>query len=387
MRHLKLLRIRTVWMLTAILTLAALQTAAQAPARFIGTITATGNNQLTVKTDAGQSYNVTPAANIDIKRIAPGERDLSKAEAIPFSDLAVGDRALVKLDPSSLSGTLQAVQIIAIKKADVTERQEQEREAWQRHGIGGLVKSVDEASGTITVATGAGQTLKTVTVHTTDKTVMKRYAEGSVRYADAKPAPINAIQPGDQLRARGEKSPDGSELAASEVISGTFRNISGLVSSINTADGTFVVKDLMTKKDVTVKVPRTAQMKQLPEQMAKMLAAAMKGEANGRAPGGARPAGGPPMGNAGEASPSMERMHAQGRSNELQTMLSRAPEITIADLKKGDAVMLVSTQGSNEVTAITLLAGVEPLLQSPAESQNLLSNWSMGTTDTEAASQ
>ena len=58
-------------------------------------------------------------------------------------------------------------------------------------------------------------------------------------------------------------------------------------------------------------------------------------------------------------------------------MLSRAPAIQIADLKKGDAVMLVGTDGATEITAITLLAGVEPLLEAPAAS-NLLANWSMG---------
>jgi hypothetical protein len=58
-------------------------------------------------------------------------------------------------------------------------------------------------------------------------------------------------------------------------------------------------------------------------------------------------------------------------------VLSRAPSIQFADLKKGEVVMLVSTAGETEVTAITLLAGVEPLLQS-ADSENLLSNWSMG---------
>ena len=60
-------------------------------------------------------------------------------------------------------------------------------------------------------------------------------------------------------------------------------------------------------------------------------------------------------------------------------MLNRAPAIQLADLKKGDAVMLVSTDGATDVTAITLLAGVEPLLESPAASQNLLSNWSMSS--------
>ena len=40
--------------------------------------------------------------------------------------------------------------------------------------------------------------------------------------------------------------------------------------------------------------------------------------------------------------------------------------------------MLVATQGAADVTAITCVAGVEPLLEAPA-SQNLLANWSMGS--------
>jgi 3-dehydroquinate synthase class II len=59
-------------------------------------------------------------------------------------------------------------------------------------------------------------------------------------------------------------------------------------------------------------------------------------------------------------------------------MLSRAPTIQLADLKKGDAVMIVATDGTTDVTAITLVAGVEPLLEAPAASQSLLNNWSMG---------
>jgi len=46
--------------------------------------------------------------------------------------------------------------------------------------------------------------------------------------------------------------------------------------------------------------------------------------------------------------------------------------------------MVVSTDGTTEVTAISLLAGVEPLLEAPA-AQNLLSNWSMGSSAAEAA--
>ena len=65
-------------------------------------------------------------------------------------------------------------------------------------------------------------------------------------------------------------------------------------------------------------------------------------------------------------------------------MLSHAPAIQLSDLQKGEAVMVVSTEGTAEVTAVTLLAGVEPLLQAPAAS-SLLSNWSMGSGGAEGA--
>jgi len=75
-----------------------------------------------------------------------------------------------------------------------------------------------------------------------------------------------------------------------------------------------------------------------------------------------------------------------GAAGDPQQFLSRAPAVQLADLKSGDAIMVVSTDGTNDVTAITLLAGVEPLLQAPA-AQNLLSNWSMGGGGAEAAAQ
>ena len=71
----------------------------------------------------------------------------------------------------------------------------------------------------------------------------------------------------------------------------------------------------------------------------------------------------------------------QGRraAGGMSQVLDRAPTVQLGDLKKDDAVMLVSTEGANDVTAIKLLAGVEPLLESPDASRNLLANWSMGT--------
>lgn len=362
---------------------------AQAPARFIGTITSISGSTLTVKTDAGQSYPVEVPAAAAIKRIAPGEKDLTKAAAMQFSDLAVGDRALVKLDPDAPAGTTEALQIIAVKQADVAEKQQKDREDWQRNGVGGLVKSVDSAAGVIVLSSGSGATAKTIAVHTAKATMLKRYAPASVRFDAAVPAPIDAIHPGDQLRARGTKSADDAGMDAEEVVSGTFRNISGTITSTDSAASTLVVKDLTTKKQVTIHITPEVQMRRLPERMATMLAARLKGTSpggggarNGGAQQGGSSAGSTSSAGGGQAGGGQWAGQGGGQAgggSDPQQMLNRAPTIQIADLKKGDAVMVVSTDGTTDVTAITLVAGVEPLLQAPEASQNLLNNWSMGS--------
>ena len=372
--------------------LACFQVNAQAPSRFLGTITAIDGNTLTIKVDANGERKVEVPAGAPIKRIAPGQKDLSTAESIQFSDLASGDRVLVKLDPDAPGPTPQALQIVAVKQTDVALKQQRDREDWQRRGVGGLVKSVDAAGGVILVGSGAGPTAKIITIHIGKTTMLKRYAPASVRYDAALPAPLDAIHAGDQLRARGTKNADGTEIAAEEVISGSFRNISGIIASLDAAGSTFVVKDLATKKQVTIQISPDAQMRRLPDMMARMLAARLKGApAAGAA---AAPSavtqpqngsgGAPPRtwgGNGGGQWPGQNG--GQG-SGDPQQMLNRAPAIQLADLKKGDAVMLVSTQGTDSVTAITLLAGVEPLLEAPA-AQNLLSNWSMNSSAPDVA--
>jgi hypothetical protein len=365
---------------------------AQAPAatRFLGTITAIGGNSLTVKVDGNGDRQFGVPAGASIKRIAPGEKDLSKAVAIQFSDLATGDRVLVRLDPNAPAGTSQALQIVAVKQEDVAQKQQREREDWQVRGVGGLVKSVDPVTGVILLTSGAGLTAKTITVNTAKTTVLKRYAPASVSYDAAQIAPIDAIHVGDQLRARGQKGADGTQIAAEEVVSGTFRNISGVILSVDASNSTFSLKDLATKKLVTVHFTPDAQMRRLPDMMARMLAARLTGSSGGAGGGqGGRPQYGGQQGAGGQGNgASGGQGSGRGGGGDPQQLLSRAPAVQIADLKKGDAVMLVSTDGSTDVTAITLLAGVEPLLEAPAgASQSLLNNWSMGTGGAEEAAQ
>jgi hypothetical protein len=80
-----------------------------------------------------------------------------------------------------------------------------------------------------------------------------------------------------------------------------------------------------------------------------------------------------------------------GGPPDFQQMLNRLSPATIADFQKGDAIMVVSTEGvgAGPVTAITLLGGVEPILAAaPSGGEPMrLSPWSLGSGGGEEASQ
>jgi hypothetical protein len=383
MRNRTLKRIAGLWATACLLAIAGRWAHAQQAERFVGTITAINGDVLTVKPDNADARQLEVPSTATLRRVEPGQKDLSSAVTIQLGDLATGDRVLVRLDPNATGETPQAAQIVAIKAADVAVKQQKEREDWARSGVGGLVKSVDPSAGLIVLASGAGPTLKIIKVHVSSSTVLKRYAPASVRFDLAQPGPIDAIHPGDQLRARGTKNADATEIDATEIVSGSFRNISGTIASLDTTESSFTVKDLLTKKTVTVHVTADAQMHALPETMARMLAARLKGGGpggNGAAAGSAE-AGGQqrPVNAQGGGGGGQWSGQGRGQGGDMQQMLNRTPVIHFADLKKGDAVMLVATAGTSDVTAVTLLTGVEPLLEAPEASRNLLANWSMGS--------
>ena len=221
--------------------------------------TATSGNSITVKTDAGDSKQVAVPATAVIKRLEPGQKDLTAAATIQL-DLPCYGRSRIGETRSE-----QRDAAGASDRSDEEDRyraeQQQEQEEWQRNGIGGLVKSVDTAAGVVTLTTGAGPTAKTVTVHIGKDAVLKRYASTSVRFADAQPAPLDAIHAGDQFQVLGQKNADGTEITAAQVVSGSFKNVSGLVTAVDTSASTLTVKDLATKKSVTVHITPDADMR------------------------------------------------------------------------------------------------------------------------------
>jgi len=353
----------------------------------VGTIKTISGKTILLTTDSGADVTIQVQDDARLLRIEPGEKDLKNAAPLQLTDLQAGDRILVRGKMADDGKTVVAASVIAMKSTDIAAKQAHEREEWQRHGVGGLVKAVDAANGTINISTNAQGAAKEVIVQVSKQTILRRYAPNSVKFDDAKPAGIEQIKVGDQLRARGTRNADGTELAADEAVSGTFRNIAGTINAIDASTGTITVMDLVAKKAMIVKITADTQLRKLAPQMAQMIAMRLKGGgtegaggANGAASAAAKPAEGA-AGGQGAASGGAGRQGGPAgtaRSGDLQQALSRMPASTLADLQKGDAVMIVTTQGTQEsgVTAITLLAGVEPLLQASGAS-TILTPWTM----------
>jgi hypothetical protein len=371
------------------------QTSSQTPAQTpltqkVGAVKSINGNALVLKADDGAEVNVTVASNAKIVQVAPGEKDLKSAAPIALTDLQVGDRILVRGRASDDAKTMTAVGVIAMKRSDLEAKKTQDRDDWQKRGIGGLVSAVDPATGTITISTGSGATAKTVAIHTSKNTASRRYAPDSVQFDDARPAPLDRIKPGDQVRARGTKSADGSEFAADEIVSGTFRNLAGIITVIDASAQTISLTDLISKKPIVVKITAQSQLRKISAQTAQMIAFRLKGAGAGGAgaQGGASGAGGGSAnggqrsggaGAAGNGAPG-----GGGGRGDFQQIVSRLPASTLADFQKGDAVMVVSTQGTDAdgVTAITMLGGVEAILAAApagnAAQAMTLSPWSLG---------
>jgi hypothetical protein len=347
--------------------------AQQAPAssRVIGTVASVSGNSVSVKTDAGPVVSVAVPDTANIVRTAPGSKTLTGATKIALGDVGTGDRVLMLVagDPPT------AKVVVVNKQSDIAAKQQQEQADWAKRGVGGLVKSVDATAGTVTITA----TNRTLVIHTTPSTIIRRYAPDSVKFSEAQPSTLAAIQPGDQVTARGDRS--GDDVTAEEIVSGSFRNVAGTVVSTDASSGTLTVKDLVTKKTVIIRTTPDSDLRKLDPQMAQMIAvrlrAAGNGAGNGAAASGAGAAGGGGQyrGQGGQGG----QGGGQGGGNALARVLQRSPEIHVSDLHKGDAVMIVATSGNpDSATAIRLLAGVEPMLQASASgSQSMFSSaWS-----------
>ena len=375
------------------------------PVTFLGTVQTISGNTITVKNDAGATMQVTVEENARLLRIEPGQKTLAGASPFSLADLQAGDRVMARGSTSAEGNALAATMLVAIKGADIAQKQEREREDWQKRGTGGLVKSVDAAAGTVTVSSGPGGT-RTEVIHASPSTIVRRYAPGSVKFDQAIKGTLDQIKPGDQLRARGSKSADGATLEAEEIVSGSFLNLAGPIQAVNADASTITLTDTATKKPVVVSITPDSEVKKLDPAVAQRIAARLSGGGAKRPDGspaaaagaGSRNAGpgnagpgsegpGSTQGAAGAGSGPSGQAGSPGRgpgagTPDFQQLLARAPTVTLKDLQKGNMVIVVATEGQYPLsaTAITVVAGVEPMLQaSTSGSQAMLSSaWNLG---------
>lgn len=357
-------------------------------AKAVGTIKSIQPDSITVVAETGPEVTAQLTPSTKILRIPPGEKDLKNATVLQVQDLQTGDRVLVR-GPASKNGDAQiitALAVIVMKQADVAAVHQHELDQWQKEGVGGLVTKVDAGTGDITISSSGLGTKRTTVIHVSKDTVLRRYAPGSVKFDDAKPAPIEQIKPGDQLLARGTRSPDGTELNAEEVVSGTFRSIAGPVKAVDAANDTITVQDVIAKVAVTVKVSADSQMWKLPPEMAQRFAMRLKGGAGGANGDHAGP-GGPSSAASATGATRQGTESPAGRGSggngppDLQRMLSRLPNIKLTDLQKGDVVYVLATEGASPelIMASKLVAGVEPILTAAPNrsASSLLAPWSL----------
>jgi hypothetical protein len=346
---------------------------AQAPPALksiVGEITSIdgANKQIKLKGDDGAAYTIILNETTSFLRVAPGEKDLKKAAKIAFSDVMVGDRALALEKDSDVP----ARALVIMTKADLAQKHEQDRADWQKRGIVGVVTALDPASKQVTITT-RGRESKTVIIDVSASS-FRRYSADSTKFADAKPGSFADLQTGDTLRALGNKNEDGTQLKAEEVVSGAFETIAGTVDSVDPATSQVRITNLQTKKAVVVRINQDSLLRRLDPMVAAMLARRLRpasaDDATVSAPGARPPSDGNAPPQNGQGGGFRRGFGGPGGGaggpggGDLQQILERMPQLSLAELKKGDAVIVSSSKGANDsaVTAFAFVAGVEPFL-------------------------
>ena len=349
--------------------------------------------QMTVKTDAGSVVAVNLNAKTTYERMPPGETDRTKAVKIALADITVGDGVYARGYVAADRKSVPAQQIIVVSQSEIAKKQEKERAEWRQRGLSGIVESINPQTKEITVTTRTAEGPKPVILPVGDKVKLRRYAPDSIKFSDAKKSSLEELKVGDQLRAKGDKTPDGARFNAEEVVTGSFRTIGGPVTAVDAATAEVKITDMQSKQPLTVVVRKDSTLKRVPADFMQMMmqqGGGPGGPGAGGAPGAgaapsgtpppggggaARPAGGPAGGAAGAppqggpggapgAAPGGAPANGGGGGPDIQRIIENLPASTLAELKPGEMVLILSTTGADpsRVTAITLVAGVEPII-------------------------
>ncbi len=369
----------------------------------LGAITAVdpAAHTITVQEDkTGSSVTVQLADTKSFLKVEPGAKDLTSAQRITADDLQIGDRVDARGRKADPPTTLAARGLVLMSARDLQKAHQEQAAAWQR-ATAGTVSALDPATGAITVSTRTPDGPKPVIVETSKSTEFTRYSPDSPKTPAS--SQFASIQAGDQLRVIGDKSEDGASIKAQRVYTGAFRTLSATITSIGPEGKSLVIKDLATKKPIQISLNEDSAIRRLPPNMATMLARRFNPAY--KLPDGAAALNGPPAAGGGAAAPGGNAPQAGGnsggnwqrgagggpgggaggggmRSGDISQMLERIPKIAVTDLKPGDALVISGVAlgaDNSKLLATSLIAGVEPILQSAPQRQSSLGgDWGMG---------
>lgn len=331
--------------------------------------------QITIKTAAGSVIVANVNEKTTYQRMPPGETDRSKAVETSLTEIAVGDGVVARGFVAADRKSVPAQQIIVVSQSDIAKRNATQRQAWAR-GTKGIVSAINPEAKEITVTSRSlAGTSQAVTV-AVDKAKLKRYPPDSIpKYETAKSAKFEEIKVGDQLNARGEKNPEGTHLSAEEVIFGTFKIAGGTVTAIDPATNTISINELQTKKPLTIMLKPETVVRRFQMGMGGMGGGAGapgggqgQGAGNGQGQASANRTAGPGGGGGQGPGPGGPR---PGGGMNMADLLERLPTISISEIKLGDMIIMSTLPGSDptKTTAISMVAGIEPLLQMIAARQ------------------
>jgi hypothetical protein len=315
--------------------------------------------QMTIKTDAGSMVTVSLTDKTTYQRLAPGEQSLTKATDITLSDVGVGDRVWARGTVSEDRKSVPAVKVVVMTKSDLAKKGEAERAEWRRRGILGVITALKPDTKEITISNRTLAGTQLVVIPVSDQTEMSRYAPDSINFSDAKPSTFSELKIGDQLRALGERTPDGLRFTPQKIVTGSFRTVAGTVTAVDPATGEIKINEMEKKHPLTIVIKHDAVLRKFPS--AAEMGPMMGGFGRGQGAGGGAPAA--QTTQSGQAQPGGRPQGGPGRGFNINDMLERLPTISLADVKVGDTIIVSSTQGvdPSRLTAIALVSGADTL--------------------------
>jgi len=94
-------------------------------------------DSITMAAESGGEITAQLLASTKILHVPPGEKDLKNATVLQAQDLHPGDRVLVRGQASADGHTIAALAVIVMTQADLSAKQQHDREDWQKRGVAG----------------------------------------------------------------------------------------------------------------------------------------------------------------------------------------------------------------------------------------------------------